>query len=317
MFLSLPDVFMLYVFVKIVFLLFSCNFKPQLQTLGNMWSNFHTHGNYCDGKSEMSRYVEIARALKMKALGFSSHAPLPFPCAWCMKEENLSRYLDEITALQESNPNLEIYKGLEIDFVPGLSSPTQYNSVLDYTIGSIHFVDTFPDGRYWEIDGRHSLFLEGLQSIFAGDVRAAITRYYQLTREMITTACPTIVGHLDKIKIQNIDNKLFSEQDSWYQDEVIKTIDAIAKTQAIIEVNTRGIYQKKSTTPYPSPWILKIIKEKNIPITLNSDAHHQDDLTNQFLEMAQLIAEIGFNSITILNGGKWKPFTINTHGITY
>jgi histidinol-phosphatase (PHP family) len=265
----------------------------------------------------MIRYVEKARTLGMKGLGFSSHAPLPFPCAWCMKQENLNRYLDEILALQESNPDLEIYKSLEVDFVPGISTPTQYNSVVDYTIGSIHFVETFPDGRYWEIDGRHTLFLEGLESIFSGNVRAAITRYYELTREMITTACPTIVGHLDKIKIQNIDNKLFSEQDSWYQDEVTKTIDAIARTPAIVEVNTRGLYQKKSTTPYPSPWILKIIKGKNIPITLNSDAHHPDDLTNQFPEMAQLVTEIGFKTITVLNEGKWKPFPINTHGITH
>lgn len=280
-----------------------------------MWSNFHMHSKYCDGKGELMDYVEQARSLKMMSLGFSSHAPVNFPCNWCMRAENLDEYLHEIETLKSAINDIDIYKSLEIDFIPGRISPKQFKDSLDYTVGSIHFVDEWPDGIPWEIDGQHTLFLEGLDKIFDGDMRGVITRYFELTREMVQESEPTIIGHLDKIKIQNPSDKFFIESDSWYLSEVKKTIDVIHKSNCIVEVNTRGIYQKKTPDTYPSPWILKLLHEKNIPITLNSDAHHPSDIINEFSETVGLLSEIGFKSLTVLHEGRWKPFSFNSHGI--
>ncbi len=281
-----------------------------------MWANFHTHSKYCDGKGELMDYVEEARRLKICSLGFSSHAPVEFNCGWCMKADDLDHYLQSIDTLKKSVTDIELYKSLEIDYIPRTISTDQFKNQLDYTIGSIHFIDSFPeDGIPWEIDGKHTRFLEGLDKIFHGDSTAAFSRYFELTRKMIEESCPTIIGHLDKIKIQNVDNKFFSEDDEWYQREVRKTVDLIAERKAIVEVNTRGVYQKKSSTVYPSPWILKLLYEKDIPITLSSDAHHPADLINQFTETVHLLSDIGFKKISILHEGGWKPFSFNAHGV--
>jgi histidinol-phosphatase (PHP family) len=262
----------------------------------------------------LTDYVSSAKGHGMVSLGFSSHAPVPFPTKWCMKEERFRDYIAEIEKLKKES-GLDIYKGLEVDFIPDTISPNQFKDKLDYTIGSVHFVEKFPDGRGWEIDGTHAFFLEGFEQIFHNNIKDAIRRYYELTREMITTACPSVVGHLDKIKIQNVDGKFFSETDTWYQQEVQQTLDLIESTKAIVEVNTRGIYQKKSTTTYPSPWILALLLEKNIPITVSSDAHHPDDIINQFPQTALLLKQLGFKSITILYEGQWTAFPFNEHGI--
>ncbi len=251
----------------------------------------------------------------MLSLGFSSHAPIPFPCKWCLKTEELSQYLLAVDQLKEKHKDIDLYKSLEIDFIPDVISPSNFSSELDYTIGSIHFIEKLPDGTPWEIDGLHTLFLEGYEKIFRSTIKAVITRYFELTRLMVTSSSPTIIGHIDKIKIQNVDGKFFNENDQWYQDEVIKTLNVIQQYGGIIEVNTRGLYQKKSTTPYPSPWMLEQILKKKIPITLSSDAHHPTDLTNQFPETATLLSKIGFTSLTILHEGKWKPYSFNSHGI--
>ena len=279
-----------------------------------MWSNFHTHSNFCDGKSTLEAHIQKANDLKLKSLGFSSHAPVPFNCPWCMKPEKLAEYLQAIKKLKASTSGVEIYTGLEVDFVPGLVSPTTFSDQLDYTIGSIHFVDAFEDGQPWEIDGLHIDFLKGLNKIFHDNYKAAFTRYFELTREMVTTSCPTIIGHLDKIKIQNAENKFFSESERWYQDQVKETIQAIKKSGAMVEVNTRGIYQRKSFTTYPSPWILELIRQENIPITISSDAHHSNDLTNQFDSTAIMLLQLGFKKIHILSQGEWKPFNFNQNG---
>ena len=280
-----------------------------------MWSNFHTHSNYCDGKGDLIDYVRKATELGMVSLGFSSHAPVPFPTQWTMKAERFADYLGSIEKLKLSTPGLELYKGLEVDYIPGITSPNLFKEKLDYTIGSIHFVERFPNGQGWEIDGTHTSFLEGFSKIFNNNIRDTIVRYFELTRDMITSACPTIIGHVDKIKIQNIDNKFFNESDPWYREEIKKTIDLIYASGAIVEVNTRGVYQKKSNTTYPSPWILEILHKKNIPVTINSDAHHHDDVVNYFSETARQLKEIGFRTITVLSEGIWKAFSYNEDGI--
>jgi len=280
-----------------------------------MWFNFHTHSNYCDGKGELSDYIARAQSLNMVSLGFSPHAPLPFARPWCMRHERLPQYLEAISTLKATTQNIQLYTGLEVDFVPGAIKPTDFSTVLDYTVGSVHFVDALPDGTPWEIDGTHALFLEGFDKIFHNNIRAALLRYLELTRQMVDTACPTIVGHLDKIKIQNTDNKLFSEDEAWYREAMDDVLNTIARRGAILEVNTRGLYQKKSPTPYPSPWVLERALQKNIPLTLSSDTHHPDDITNRFEDTAALLAGIGFKTLMVLHDGLWQPFPFNTHGI--
>jgi histidinol-phosphatase (PHP family) len=282
-----------------------------------MWANFHTHSHYCDGVGELREYAEKAIAEKIVSLGFSSHAPVPFPCAWCMNAEVQSAYLNNITSLKAEFPQLQLYKGMEVDFIPGVVSPKDFRPLLDYTIGSIHFVERFANGVPWEIDGTLQTFVKGLKAIFNNNVRDAITRYFELTRQMIGECLPEVVGHMDKIKIHNTTGKIFEESDPWYRYEVMKTLDMIAQAKIIVEVNTRGLYQKKSPTTYPSPWILEKILQRNIPVTISSDAHHPKDLINQFTQTTAQLLAIGFRKISILKDGIWQPVPLTPHGITY
>jgi histidinol-phosphatase (PHP family) len=280
-----------------------------------MWSNFHTHTNYCDGSTSVADIVKQASG-KLTSLGISSHAPVSFDCSWCMKKENLRSYLDEIAELKNSlNSGIELYAGLEIDFVPGRVSPLDFKKLLDYTIGSVHFVDAFADGTPWEIDGTLSKFLIGFDLIFNNDSRAAFARYQELTRQMIEEAKPNIIGHLDKIKIQNGNNILFDETASWYKAEIQKTLEIVKDSDSIVEVNTRGLYLRKTTTTYPSPWILEHVHAMQIPITLSSDAHQPADLINQFSNTAQLLLKIGFQKIRLLHEGVWKDFSFTENGL--
>jgi len=282
-----------------------------------MWANYHTHSHYCDGKGSMVEIAAEAALQDIRSLGFSSHAPVPFECKWCMPGDRLGQYVQEIEEARKQYPNLEIYRSLESDYIPNMISPNDFTDITDYTLGSIHFVDNYADGRPWEIDGQHQGFLEGLNAIFKGDIRAAVIRYFELTREMVEITRPDIIGHLDKIKIQNIDQKFYNEQDSWYRDEIHRTLKCISKNGGIIEVNTRGIYQKKSATTYPAPWILTQIFEMNIPVTISSDAHVKSDLTNQFPETAKLLYECGFRKLSVLSDFEWKALPFDEHGIQF
>ena len=281
-----------------------------------MWANFHTHSTYCDGKSTLAETFAEARNAGLISIGFSSHAPLPFERPWAMKRERFGEYLSEVNSLKATNPP-EVYAGLEVDFVPGAVGPSWFRERLDYMIGSVHFVDAFDDGTPWEIDNTNLVFRDGLKKIFRSDAKAAVSRYYELTREMILTDPPDIVGHMDKIKMQNSAEVIFSEDDSWYRDEIRMTIDALKKSGCTVDVNTRGIYQKKSNTTYPSPWIIEMLCEQNIPVTLSSDAHHSKDLINTFTEAAIILSKCGYKTIQVLHEGQWQPYRFNERGIIF
>lgn len=229
-----------------------------------------------------------------------------------MPQNQFESYSREIKHAAEFS-SIEVYRGLEVDFIPGVIRPIDFD--IDYSIGSIHFVDQFADGTHWEIDGAYQLFLKGLEQIFQGNVKQAVCRYFELTRQMLDQAPPTVLGHLDKIKIQNFGEAFFKETDFWYQDQVKQTLRTIRAAGTIVEVNTRGIYQKKTTTTYPSPWIIDLLINENIPVTLSSDAHHIGDLTNQFQMAARMLKQKGLKEVHAMVDGKWRPFDFDENGI--
>ena len=287
---------------------------------GMSWTNFHSHSHYCDGKFEIRAHIESALNRGFVAWGCSSHMPVSFPTHWNMQASRLPDYLTEVVALKaEYADRIQLYCGLEMDFIPGkVGSFHEYfrDVKLDYRIGSIHFVDAFEDGRPLEIDGPHSVFLDGLHNVFHGDVQSLVRRYFALTRQMIREDRPDVVGHLDKIKMQSEDGRLFSETDDWYREEMMHTLDVIAEAGVITEVNTRGIYKKVVTETYPSRWVLEIMQARKLPIMLNSDSHHPDEVDGNFAETAAMLRALGFTSLWVLWNGRWTAVPFSSEGIS-
>lgn len=283
------------------------------------WTNYHSHTHFCDGKGRVNDYMEKAIALGMISYGVSSHAPTPFDWPWTMKLEKMPQYLAEVRDCKNKYVGeIDVYASLEVDFIPGLvsvKSPWVEDAGLDYTIGSVHFVDAFADGTPWEIDGAHRVFEDGLSQIFQNDARAAVQRYFALIRQMVQEAPPTIVGHIDKIKMQNIDGKYFDEQSAWYQKETLETLEVIKAAGLMLEINTRGLYKKKTATTYPSPWVFKHLKEMDIPVMINSDSHHPDEVTGYFVEAAALLVQHGINKTRLLLGGNWQEGRLTLNGV--
>jgi histidinol-phosphatase (PHP family) len=281
------------------------------------WTNYHNHCHYCDGKETIETHVQAAIEQGVSALGLTCHCPVPFANVWSMKLKDLQKYLDELDLLKvKYDSSIQLFKSLEVDYIPGIMGP--YNpmvlsSNLDYSIGSLHFVGLFDDGYPCVIDGPHNSFTEGLDKIFGNDVKRMIGQYYENTRQMVREECPDIIGHLDKIKMQN--QNLWDENDDWYRKEVLQTLEEIAGSKAIIEVNTRGIYKKVTEDTYPGSWVLDEIKNLGIPICINSDAHHPKELLGGFSETAPLLIQKGFKHVMVFDGIEWGQHEFSEKGI--
>lgn len=273
--------------------------------------NLHTHCHYCDGSSEPEEYIREALRLGFDTLGFSSHAPVPFENRFAIQSEDLlKKYADEIRFLKHKYAGqIKILLGIEADFIPGQTLDFSYLkdfAGLDYVIGGIHLIKNPDMENLWFTDGpKQETYDQGLRNIFNKDIKLAVKTYWQQMREMIETQRPDIIAHLDKIKMHN-KTRFFTEDESWYQEELEKTLALIDRSGQVVEVNTRGIYKGRSEELFPGIDALKKIHSLNIPITLSSDAHKSDELNLYFDETKEILRKIGFEKLRLLNGNGWE-----------
>lgn len=273
--------------------------------------NHHTHTSFCDGSDEPAAYVKKALKAGFHTLGFSSHAPVPFKNSFAIQDENdLMNYCNSIRALKNIySDRINILLGLEIDYIKSVSRDfkdfrDQYQ--LDYVIGSVHLVRNGSDRGLWFIDGpRMGSYDSGMKNVFRGDIHAAVKAYYHQTIQMILTQKPEIIGHIDKVKMHNR-GRFFTEDELWYRNLVMDTLDIARQCGSIIEVNTRGIYTKSSDDLYPAKWILREILARNIPVTLSSDAHKPEEVDGYYAEAIRILKNIGFRELVYFKG---KTFT--------
>ncbi|MFC2126427.1 histidinol-phosphatase [Bacteroidota bacterium] len=281
------------------------------------WTNYHSHNHYCDGKFPIEDQIRKGIEKKFTAIGITSHSPVYFYSPWALKTEETDNYFSEIELLREKYRDyIQVYKSLEVEYIPGMIGPgspeiIDYN--LDYVIGSVHFVKSFEDGLPWGIDGPYELFERGFYQIYQGNIQKVIEDFYCLTRQMVVEECPEVIGHIDKIKMHG--GPFFCEDSSWYVNQVKETLDLVTEKEAILEVNTRGIYKGYTDEPYPSWRVLKEIHKRGIPIQLNSDSHHPNELDGAYETTAKRLLEIGFRTMRVLLNGQWEDVEFDAEGL--
>ncbi|WP_084117455.1 histidinol-phosphatase HisJ [Clostridium acidisoli] len=272
------------------------------------FSNFHTHCYFCDGTDDPEEYVKKAIEFKFSDLGFSSHAPLPFPNSWTMGKNNFYEYCNKINSLKLKYKNeINIYLGLEVDYIENLISPTDEKfASLDYTIGSVHMLKDIKTGEFLAVDGDEDEYIKLITSAFDNDVKKFVHAYYTQIRNMVSNKTPSIVGHLDLIKKHNKNNKYFNENEPWYKDEILNTLKVISENKTILELNTGGKVRGYTDDFYPSNWILTECRHLDIPIILNSDAHNPQYINAYFSDATILLKNSNYLKQRILHNEVWQ-----------
>ncbi|MBN1119222.1 MAG: histidinol-phosphatase [Bacteroidales bacterium] len=283
------------------------------------WTNFHSHTHYCDGTGTIAEYLENAVKQGMPSYGISSHAPVGFQTDWCIPDAEVKAYISELKAAKlKFLGQIQTYCGFEIDFIPGIAGRSRNllkNLELDYFIGSIHFVGTFKNGEYWNIDHSKDLFIRGFQEIYNSNPKKLYSDFYELSLQMIEEDKPDILGHLDKVKMFNNRNEFFDESEKFYRDITQKVLDVIKKGGVIVEVNTRGYYRYGQDDLYPGYRILEQIAKMDIPVMLNSDSHKPEEISSGFEYAAKVLKEAGIKKLWTMLDNKWSEFNFNEQGL--
>jgi histidinol-phosphatase (PHP family) len=279
-------------------------------------ANYHTHCDYCDGRASAAAMAEAAAAAGYSVLGFSSHAPLPFPSEGNMDRARLGEYRDEIRALGRSwkGRGLEILLGLEVDYVAGQCSPRDglfASAGLDFMIGSVHYVDLPGSGRF-AVDYPEADFAGDMAAYSGGGEpgRAAYAAYYEALSAMIEEGGFDILGHFDLVKKNNGagqdgTGRWFDESSRGYLDAALGAARLLAGRGIVAEINVGGITRGKVKEPYPSLPILKELRAAGAPITFSADAHAPAHLGANLDAARELARAAGYSAVAALTEGKW------------
>jgi histidinol-phosphatase (PHP family) len=78
-----------------------------------------------------------------------------------------------------------------------------------------------------------------------------------------------------------------------------------------VEVNTRGLYKKRSKDFFPGTAILKEMYKMDIPVCINSDAHKPGDTALLLEEAANAVLDAAYEEVYIFSVDGWKSIPLN------
>jgi histidinol-phosphatase (PHP family) len=272
------------------------------------FSSLHTHSLYCDGSDTIETLCSAAFQKGLRAIGFSSHAPLLSKRAktlpqtqWHMRPERIGAYLADIhDARKRWAGKLNIYAGLEVDYIKDIAGPADFTghrtltqNALHYIIASVHYLVP-QHGEPFTVDGSNEEFEKGVRSGYNGSIEDAVNAYWDAEEALIAEGGFEILGHVDLIKKNNAREKYFSSGSAWYINRITRLAGIIAAAGITVEVNTGGLNRGKTTELYPSPLFLTLLKQRNVPVIITSDAHCADHLDGYYPQAAAAVRAAGY-----------------------
>lgn len=244
--------------------------------------DYHIHTPLCKhAEGEPSKYRAAARRQEIPEICFTDHCPYTdgYDPAHRMEITQFHSYRQMIASLQDKEIPMVLF-GIEADYYSGCEKflgdwlPAQG---FDFVLSSVHYLGDWgfdnPDQKkVWD-------------SI---DVKSAWKEYFRLIGRLADTRLFDAVGHLDL-------PKKFGHRphDKDLKEMAQPALDRIAKAGMGIELNTSGL-RKPVGEIYPSPLLLSLACEREIPICFGSDAHMPEEIGADFDRALILAHEAGY-----------------------
>jgi histidinol-phosphatase (PHP family) len=263
-------------------------------------SNLHTHSQFSDGDNTLEELTLAALEKGFVSLGFSEHAPSPYEKEVSMPLNRVEAYRQEFARLrQKCAGRIELYLGIELDALSPFD-PTG----LDYVIGSLHYVKDDEGGAHC-IDWKPEMMESAIVHVGGGDIRRLVRRCFEDLAVMAETRHPDIIGHMDIFTKLNDNSLYFDEEEAWYKALCAQAAERLAATGAIVEVNTGLAQRPGRNRPYPSAYLLSCLRKAGAAVTISSDAHQVGKLDFWFREAEDLLRQVGYASVKMLQGGRF------------
>lgn len=244
----------------------------------------HTHTALCHhAEGQPIDYARAALAAGVREICITDHVPAPngYDVTSRMDMADYPAYLDAVKEAQRAFPG-RVNLGIEADYYPGCEGYLPgflAQTPFDLVMGSIHFIGD------WGFDNPANLHRWD-----TADIGAVWDDYLLLVRRLVATKWFDALSHFDLPK--KFGHRL---PEPALRDKTAPVLDLIAASGMAIELNTGGL-RKPVKEIYPSRPLLKMMRERNIPILFGSDAHAPGEVGHGFQQAVSLAKEAGYTS---------------------
>lgn len=262
-----------------------------------MKTNYHTHTYLCKHAiGTPSDYVQKAIELGYSEIAITDHGPLidEIVSNFYTRRMNFNEYHNQyLSDLKEAknkySDKIKIITGLEIEYFDLMEQKYKdFLKDLDMLVLGQHYI--YHDGVY--------------KSIYATLTDDEIETYGQMVTQALTTGLFKVIAHPDIFAYKRIWNETCNK--------VAKQIISSAKENNVyIELNVNGIRNAirrnkqwitesgETNYNYPRIEFFKLVKEANLPVIINDDAHDPNELDDQYTKIAYKMAQD--LKLTVLN----------------
>jgi len=247
-----------------------------------MISDYHMHTVLCKhADGTVQEYAETAVRKGLLEICFTDHCPTPgnYDLTNRMLLSQFPEYTQMVRSVQAS-AKIPILYGIEADYYPDCEEflcdwlPEQG---FDFVLGSVHYI------KDWAFDDPRMI------SIWrSANVEQAWREYFKLVAELAKTGMYDSLAHPDLPKKFG-----YRPSDAVVSEIVQPALDAIAEAGMCIEINSSGL-RKKVNEIYPSPTMLALARQRNIPITFGSDSHSPEEVGSSFDLSLKLAKDAGY-----------------------
>lgn len=242
--------------------------------MGYNIADSHVHSTFShDGENTMEDICNKAINKGIKYITFTEHVDFnPKDEGYdFLKVEEYFKNIQKLNA--KFSENIEILSGVEFS-EPHLYTEQikKYNNFgFDLIMGAIHWLgDTF-------VGDEELLNDYTVDEIFL--------RYYHLLYRTVKNNNIDVVAHMDF-------PKRYLNYEYKNEDFIDKILKEIVKNDIVLEINSSSLRKGLSAT-MPSEWILKkYIQHGGKRVTIGSDSHRINELTNDFEKVYQLIENL-------------------------
>lgn len=236
--------------------------------------DFHVHTSFCDGRDEPEKMVLSAVEKGVERLGLVVHSYVEFDPLSCVKPERVGDFIGEVARLKKKYAGkIDIFCGIEKDLFS-----EQDVSCFDYVIGSAHYLK-FGD-RFKSVDETPEILRTMIDENYGGDFYACAEDYFENLKRLIGMK-PDIIGHFDLIK-KFSSYVPFDKNNGRYVRAWQSAADALMELDVPFEINFGGMLRGRIDEPYPSPEIIKYLKDRGARLIKSSDAHRCEDIAGMF-----------------------------------
>ena len=257
----------------------------------------HSHTPLCKHAVGMpAEYAAVAESRGLKGIIITCHGPLPdgLGIDHRMAPEEFDRYIELVAATREEFAGrVDVRLGLESDYFPGIEAWAEKlhaRAPLHHVLGSVHMQVGHYRAKY-----------------FKGDPFAYQQLYFQHLAESAETRLFDTLAHPDLVKNDSPPDWEFSR----IEPDIARALDRIARTGVAMELNTSGLL-KSVPEMNPGPRMLELIRERGIPVVLGADAHRPSRVADRYEEALQMLADLGFRTVSVFLGRRRQEVTIET-----